>query len=74
MNCLLCKGDMSEATTTFTVTLEHTIIVIKNVPCLKCGQCGEEVFPFEVTRRLETIIDGFKESASEISIINYSAA
>lgn len=65
---------MRETTTTFTVTLEKTIVVIKNVPCLKCGQCGEEVFPFEVTQKLEKIIDSFKESLSEISIINYSAA
>lgn len=74
MTCLLCKGDMKEASTTFTVTLEKTIVVIKNVPCLKCVQCGEEVFPLEVTQRLEKIIDGFKESISEISIVNYSAA
>lgn len=49
-------------------------MVIKNVPCHKCAQCGEESYSFDVTRRLEKIIDSFRESPSEISVVNYSAA
>lgn len=74
MTCFFCKGDMEQSTTTFTATLEKTIVVIKNVPCHKCTQCGEESFDFEITQRLEKIIDSFRESISEISVVNFTAA
>lgn len=74
MTCFFCKGDMADSTTTFTATLENTIVIIKNVPCYKCKQCGEVSYSFDVTQRLEKIIDSFKESLSEISVVNYSAA
>ena len=74
MTCFFCKGDMEQSTTTFTATLEKTIVVIKNVPCHKCTHCGEESFDFEITQRLEKIIDSFRESISEISVVNFTAA
>ena len=74
MTCFFCKGDMADSTTAFTATLENTIVIIKNVPCHKCTQCGEVSYSFDVTQRLEKIIDSFKESLSEISVVNYSAA
>lgn len=74
MTCFFCKGDMTDSTTTVTATLENTIVVIKNVPCYKCDQCGEESYSFDVTQRLEKIIDSFKESLSEISVVNFTAA
>ncbi len=74
MICFFCKGNMVESTTTFTATLTNKIVVIKNVPCYKCSQCGEESFSFEVTERLEKIIDSIKEGLTEVAIVNYSAA
>lgn len=74
MICYNCGGDMIETMTTYFEQLESTIVIIKNVPCHKCKQCGEESFSFEVTERLEKIIDGFKESLTEVAIVNYSAA
>ena len=74
MTCLFCKGDMVNSTTTFTAELEHCIVIVKNVPCFKCDQCGEESFPFEVTVRLEKIIDRCKDALTEIAVVNYSAA
>lgn len=41
MTCLLCKGEMKPSTTIHTVQLKNCVVVIKNVPCLKCEQCGE---------------------------------
>lgn len=74
MICFFCKGNMVESTTTFTATFANKVVVIKNVPCYKCTQCGEESFSFEVTERLEKIIDSFEESLTEVAIVNYSAA
>lgn len=74
MNCFFCKGNMTDSTTTFTVNLENTTVIIKNVPCYKCGQCGEESFSFEVTQRLEKIINSFRAGMTEVAIVNYTAA
>lgn len=51
---------MVNSTTTFTAELEHGIVIVKNVPCFKCDQCGEESFPFEVTVRLEKSLTDVK--------------
>ncbi|MGN0655615.1 MAG: type II toxin-antitoxin system MqsA family antitoxin [Ruminiclostridium sp.] len=65
---------MVDSTTTFMVQLENCIVIVKNVPCHKCSQCGEESFSFEVTQRLEKIVDRCKEALTEIAVVNYSAA
>lgn len=36
MTCLLCKGEMQPGTTIHTVQMKNCVVVIKNVPCLKC--------------------------------------
>ena len=36
---------------------KNGIIVIKNVPCLECEQCGEKYYTDEVAERLEEIVD-----------------
>ena len=42
MKCLLCKGNMIASATTYMTTYNDCYIIIKNVPCFKCDQCGEE--------------------------------
>ena len=74
MTCMFCKGDMADSTTTFMVQLDNCIVIVKNVPCHKCSQCGEESFSFEVTQRLEIIVDRCKDALTEIAVVNYSAA
>lgn len=69
-----CKGNMADSTATFMVQLENCIIIVKNVPCHKCEQCGEESFPFEVTQRLEQIGERCREALTEIAVVNYTAA
>lgn len=41
MTCFYCKGDMLDSTTTYVEDLGNCIIIIRNVPCSKCSQCGE---------------------------------
>ena len=74
MTCFFCKGSMVESTTIHTVELKNCIVVIKNVPCLKCDQCGEVVINGEVAQRIEQIVAGFEKALTEIAIVNYSAA
>lgn len=74
MTCFFCKGTMEESTTIHTVELKNCIVVIKNVPCQKCDQCGEVVINADVAARIEQIVAGFEKALTEIAVVNYSAA
>ncbi|SCG97319.1 YgiT-type zinc finger domain [uncultured Ruminococcus sp.] len=70
--CFLCKGDMIEGKTLHVVELQNgCIIVVKNVPCLKCSQCGETWISGTVTERLEQIIDTIENTLTEIAVVDY---
>lgn len=73
MTCFYCKGDMTDSTTTYMEDLGNCIIIIKNVPCLKCSQCGEVSYSGTVIRQIENIIEKLKNSLTEVAIVNYSA-
>lgn len=72
MKCLYCKGTMNSDTTSDVTDLKTCIIVIRNVPCHKCVQCGEVVFDFNVCERLEHIVETLKDSLMEIAVVQYS--
>lgn len=74
MICFFCKSAMEESTTIHTVEINNCIVVIKNVPCMKCPQCGETVINGEVAIRLEEIISSFEKAFTEVAIVNYSVA
>ena len=39
--CMYCKNDtLVESTTTHVVNYKNCTIIIKNVPCRECSQCG----------------------------------
>ncbi len=65
---------MVETTTTYFEQLENTIVIIKNVPCHKCKQCGEVVYNALVVERLEQITEQLEKTLTEIAVVNYSAA
>ncbi len=71
MNCFFCKGDITNSTTNHVVNFDNCIIIIKNVPCEKCVQCGESYFSDEVTQKLEEIVSKAKEIVSDVGIFEY---
>lgn len=71
MTCFYCKGDMVDSTTTYVEDLGNCIIIIRNVPCSKCSQCGEVSYNGAVLRQLEKIVDQLKDSLTEVAIVNY---
>ncbi|MDR0948648.1 MAG: type II toxin-antitoxin system MqsA family antitoxin [Lachnospiraceae bacterium] len=72
--CLYCREEaMLHSTTTHVVTLDNCIIVIKNVPCDECVQCGEKYYSDEVMEQLETIISKAKNLASDVFVTNYNS-
>lgn len=44
MECFNCNNELSNTETVFAKEYDNRVIVIKKVPVLKCGQCGEEYF------------------------------
>ena len=66
--CAYCGGVLHEVLTDYVEKIDNYIIVIKNVPCEKCKQCGEEYFSGTVAKRIESILDGIQKISSEITV------
>ena len=74
MKCFLCKGNMTTSTTTYMTTYNNCYIIIKNVPCLKCDQCGEEYIDGITMLKIETIIAKLKSMLTEIAVVDFKSA
>ena len=73
MRCACCKiGQMEETKTTYFAELKDCYVIIENVPCMKCGQCGEVVFRNSIAEKIDDILDDLGKIVSKISIIDYS--
>ena len=71
--CFYCKCKTTvSSVTTHVVTLENCVIIVKNVPCEECEQCGEKYFTDEVMEQLDLIIDKAQALPSEIFITDYN--
>ena len=73
--CQYCKcNDLIKSTTTHVVNYKNCIIVIKNVPCMECAQCGEKYYTDEVAEELEKLVDQAKKLMQEVAVIDYDKA
>ena len=76
--CMFCKNTSTfQSTTTHVVNYKDCIIVIKNVPCIECDQCGEKYYTDEVAEKLEIIVnmaaDGYRLSPLQnLSLCSFS--
>lgn len=70
--CFYCKGNMKSSITTHVVNDNGCVIVIKNVPCEECEQCGEVEYSDEVMKHLDDIVSHAKKFVQEISVVDYS--
>lgn len=71
MSCFYCKGEIRPSTTVYTVQIDNTVIVIKNVPCEECEQCGEIEISHEVMQNIDKIINTAKQLMQEVAVIDY---
>lgn len=75
MKCMSCKnGEMQDSTTTYFAQLNNCYVIIENVPCLKCVQCGEEFLVSSVSEKIDDILDSIEKIASKIFILDYMTA
>lgn len=57
--------------TTHVVNYSNSVI-IKNIPCEECEQCGEIFYTDEVAEQLEKLVEAAKSLLQDISVIDYS--
>ena len=75
MNCLVCKGGkMSESFEPYFAKLKSGYLIIENVPCWKCAQCGEVLFSMNVIENIEKLLAVYKKVESKIFIVDYQKA
>ena len=71
--CFFCKnGSVVHTFTTYMLDFENCIIIVKNVPCEECSECGEKYFSDEVMEKLEKIVNKAREIASEVFVTDFS--
>lgn len=73
--CMYCKCKTATPSfTTHVVNHKNCIIIIKNVPCEECEQCGEKYYSNKVAKQLENLVNNAKQLMQEIAIIDYAKA
>lgn len=72
MTCFSCKRDVEKSTTTYTTEYNDCYIIIKNVPCTKCTQCGEEYLNGATLQNIEHILEILKNMLTKIAILDYN--
>lgn len=75
MKCMSCKTEgMITSNTTYFAHLNNCYVIIENVPCKKCEQCGEEFFAVSVMEKIDDILEKIENIASKIFIMDYQTA
>lgn len=74
--CTFCGGKLKPDITEYIEKQGNYIVVIKNVPCEKCEQCGEVYFSNEVVQVIEKILDTIQYISSEltVTVIDYNTS
>ena len=72
--CPLCKGDMKEGFTTYSVDLKFGVVVVRNVPAKVCSQCGEEWIESKVAEELERIVNNARQNQLEVEVVSFKTA
>ena len=75
MNCLICKsGTMIDSVETYFAKLNGGYVIIENVPCKKCEQCGEILFSVFTIEKIENLLEVYEKIQSKIFIVDYRQA
>ena len=73
--CPCCKADtMEESTNAYFAHLKNGYVIIENVPCLKCAQCGEVLYASDTLEKIDVLLEGAEMIASRILIVDYQNA
>ena len=73
MKCAVCGAQLQpvHSDLPFKVS-EQTIVILKHVPVLQCGNCAQYLIEDQVFSRVDEILASV-DSAAELEIIRYAA-
>ena len=75
MKCCECKhGTVFDSTTTYFAKANNCYVIIENVPCRKCDECGEIEYSVGVLMKLEEILKTVETLAAKVTILDYKEA
>ena len=66
--CFFCGGNFKQSTTDYIEKNGSMVILIKDVPCEECEQCGEIYFNNDIVKTIEHILNGIQPISSEITL------
>ncbi|MCX7011023.1 MAG: YgiT-type zinc finger protein [Candidatus Sumerlaeota bacterium] len=73
MKCTVCGDPMKPTRSDLPFkTTDHTIVILKGLPVLQCGNCGQHLIEDTVLRRVDEILATVAGEA-ELEIIRYAA-
>lgn len=71
--CFFCKGAMQDAFCNYMADIDGHFIIVKNVPCHRCSQCGEVSYSGATAQRLDDIVARLKDALAEVAVVEYAA-
>lgn len=73
MKCHICGSEMTRVQTDLPFKVsDTTIVIVKSLPVLQCGGCGEYLLEDPVLQRVDEILGG-TDGRAELEIIRYAA-
>lgn len=73
MKCRLCGSTMGPKITNLPFKVkETTIVILKDLPVLQCGNCSEYLLDDSVLERVDKILEKV-DTAAELEVIKYAA-
>ena len=72
--CAMCKGKTKQGKTDYVESNDNHVVLIRDVPCEKCAQCGETYLDHNVVLVIERIMDQVQHISGEMSltVIDYA--
>jgi len=68
----MCGGALKQGEATIPYVLkDNTVVIVKHVPAVICGDCREPFTAGKVTDQLVMLVQQLKGLHSEVSIISY---
>ena len=71
INCGACGTTTAEATTTDVNSLKSCKIIIDNVPCYMCEECGETMYHSNVLKNIEKVVEILENDMGAIMYLDY---
>ena len=65
---------MNKDVGTYFTQMQGCYVIIENVPCYRCKQCGEVYYKTSVIEKIDDLLEKLEHIASKIFIMDYSQA